>query len=69
MEPLRGSGSEGSEEKGVQRGRFLRLAGLPGRRVLRFDAACGCEGCGIALRNAWGVRVLKIDGPFRPKGS
>ena len=28
--------------------RFLRLTGPSGRRVLKFDAACGCEGCGGA---------------------
>ena len=34
----------------VQNGRFLRLTGPPGQRVLRFDGRFASEGCGIALR-------------------
>ena len=31
----------------AQRGRFLRLTGPIGRRVLKFDGAFGPEGCGL----------------------
>ena len=34
------------------RERFLRLTGPAGRKVVRFDAACGCVGCGIAIGHA-----------------
>ena len=44
---LRREGSEGS--KGSE-GKVLKMDRPDGRRVLKFDAAYGCEGCGSALR-------------------
>ena len=38
------------------------MTGPSGRRVLRFDAACGCEGCGggfAAIYRAIGEKVQK----------
>jgi hypothetical protein len=40
------TGSKGRRKEQVRMGRFLRLTGPPGRRVLRFDGPCGPEGCG-----------------------
>ena len=33
----------------VQKGRLTPASQARVLKVLRFDAACGCEGCGIAL--------------------
>ena len=45
---------DGEEHGGLAFGhtfgvRVLRIDRPGGRRVLKFDAAYGCEGCGIAL--------------------
>ena len=44
-----------------RRGRFLRLTGPMGRRVLKFDGAFGPEGCGLPLcGNAYKVSVTGL---------
>ena len=36
----------------VQKGRLTPASQARVLKVLRFDAACGCEGCGIAIGHA-----------------